>query len=335
MKIATPRWWYSRAGPTPWLLQTLLRPISLVWAWSTAHRIATIRPIHPGVPVVCIGDLTVGGVGKTPVVRELARLMSGQGIAVHVLSRGYGGQLAGPVRVDVSAHTARGVGDEPLMMASDTPVWISRDRLAGARAMVAAGAEVILMDDGHQNPILKKALSLVVVDGETRDGQWPFGCGAVFPCGPMREPLESGLERADAVVVVLPADVASPDLALLALLEPKPVLVARLLPKEPPPTGPVLAFAAIGKPWKFERALRAAGCNLVGFSPMADHAPLSERALKSLDRVASDSNARLLTTEKDWIRLPTAWRGRVTAWPVRVRFEDEDALGRLMASALT
>jgi len=326
MKLATPRWWYVRRGAPMGLTRLLLRPASWVWAWTTARRIARGRPFDPGVPVICVGNLTIGGTGKTPVVRALARRLPGAAI----LTRGYGGRLAGPVRVDVARHSAADVGDEAPMMAADAPVWVARDRAAGAAAATAAGAQAVIMDDGHQNPSVLKALSLVVVDGETRDGEWPFGDGAVFPAGPMREPLAAGLARADAVIVMLPADLEAPAPALTALFAGKPLLIARLAPTGPPPPGPQLAFAGIGKPWKMERALQAAGCELADFAPLPDHARLDERLLKTLARRAEVLGASLLTSEKDWARLPPAWRTRVTAWPVEARFEDVAALDALL-----
>jgi tetraacyldisaccharide 4'-kinase len=142
----------------------------------------------------------------------------------------------------------------------------------------------------------------------------------------MREPLAAGLARADAVVLVLPADLASPDRELLALFAGKPVLVARLEPAAPPPPGPQLGFAGIGKPWKMERALKAAGCDLVDFAPMADHQPVAETTLRFLHARAQALRAGLVTSEKDWARLAPAWRERITAWPVKARFEDEAAV---------
>jgi tetraacyldisaccharide 4'-kinase len=204
--------------------------------------------------------------------------------------------------------------------------WVARDRAAGALAARAAGAEVIVMDDGHQNPAVKKALSLVVVDGETRDGEWPFGDGAVFPAGPMREPLAAGIARADAIVLMLPADLEAPDPTLVALFASKPVLVARLTPTAPPASGPQVGFAGVGKPWKVERALRAAGCDLADFAPLPDHARYDERLLRFLAARAQTLAAGLVTTEKDWVKLPLAWRGRIAAWAVEARFDDAAAL---------
>ncbi|HTX49164.1 MAG TPA: tetraacyldisaccharide 4'-kinase [Caulobacteraceae bacterium] len=330
MRLATPRWWYVRRGAPAPITRALLRPASWVWAAATAARIARGRPVDPGAPVICVGNLTLGGAGKTPVVRALAKRLVAEGRAAHVLTRGYGGRLRGPVRVDPARHAAVDVGDEALMMAGDAPVWVARDRAAGAQAARAAGAEVVVTDDGHQNPAVRKALSLIVVDGETRDGEWPFGDGAVFPAGPMREPLAAGLGRADAVVLMLPTDLEAPDPALLALFAGKPVLIARLAPAAPPPPGPQVGFAGIGKPWKVERALKAAGCDLADFAPLPDHARYDERLLRFLAARAETLGAGLVTTEKDWVKLPPAWRARIAAWPVEARFEDPAALDRLL-----
>ncbi|HEX4196482.1 MAG TPA: tetraacyldisaccharide 4'-kinase [Caulobacteraceae bacterium] len=333
MRLPTPRWWYERgrrrASPT----RLLLTPAAAIWAGVTARRIARAKPFDPGVPVICVGGLTLGGTGKTPVAREILDRLAARGVPAHALSRGYGGRLKGPLRVDPAVHAAGDVGDEPLMLAQGHPAWIAADRVAGAAAAVAAGAQAIVMDDGHQNPTLNKILSLVVVDGETRDGEWPFGDGDVFPAGPMREPLAAGLRRADAVVVMLPADLAAPDPALVALFGAKPVLIARLQPDAPPPTGPQVGFAGVGKPWKVERALIAAGCDLVDFIPLPDHARLTPATLRAVAARAERLGAGLVTTEKDWIRLPPDWRPRAAAWPVRAVFEDAAALDALLARA--
>ena len=323
MKLSTPRWWYEREPKHARITRLLLKPASWFWAAATARRIARARPTDIGVPVISVGNLTVGGSGKTPVARELLRLLHARGIDAHALSRGYGGRLEGPTRVDPSNHSASDVGDEPLMLAIDSPVWIARDRVAGARRAVDAGAAAIVLDDAHQNMALKKTLSLLVVDGETRADEWPFGDGSVFPSGPMREPLRSGIARADAVVVILPADHPPADAGLIETFRNLPVFVARLTPVGPPPAGPQVGFAGIAKPWKVERALVAAGCDLKDFAPFPDHAAFREEDMAFLTDRAALFEAGLVTTEKDWVRLPPAWRTRVTSWPVVARFEDE------------
>jgi tetraacyldisaccharide 4'-kinase len=331
MKLSTPQWWYrrsvSRGMP---VTRALMTPLSWIWAAATARRIAGAEPVDPGVPVICVGNVTLGGAGKTPVVRAVAARLAARGRKVHLLSRGYGGRLAGPVRVDPSRHTSAEVGDEPLMLARDFPVWVSRDRAAGAKAAAGAGAEVVVMDDGHQNPSVAKALSLIVVDGETRNEEWPFGDGRVFPAGPMREPLKAGLARADGVVVLLPADLPAVDPELASALGAVPQLAAHLEPAAAPPAGPQVGFAGVGKPWKVERALKAAGCELADFAPFPDHFAYDEPTLARLAERAAQFGAGLVTTEKDWVRLPAAWQGRVTPWPVAARFDDPAALDALL-----
>jgi len=331
MKLSTPRWWYERHGRHGRVMRTLLKPASWLWAGVTARRIARATPVDTGVPVISVGNLTVGGSGKTPVAREVLRLLRAAGVAAHGLSRGYGGRMEGPVRVDPATHSAEDVGDEPLMLAGEAPMWVARDRVAGAGAAVAAGAQTLVLDDAHQNPTLKKTLSLIVVDGETREDEWPFGDGSVFPSGPMREPLKAGLARADAVVVLLPADAPEADPELLALFGALPVFIARLEPRGSPPSGPQVGFAGIAKPWKVERALKAAGCDLKDFAPFPDHADYRAEDLAFMADRAALFEAGLVTTEKDWVRLPPEWRARVTAWPVVARFEDEAAFTALLA----
>ena len=335
MKLSTPQWWYvrdlsARRGGMA-TVRGVLTPISWIWAAVTARRIARTVPADVGVPVICVGNVTVGGAGKTPVVRTIAARLAARGRDVHLLSRGYGGRLEGPVRVDPARHTSADVGDEPLMLARDFPVWVARDRAAGARAAAQAGAEVVVMDDGHQNPSVKKALSLVVVDGETRNDEWPFGDGRVFPAGPMREPLAAGLARADAVLILMPADLPEANPELVRQVAGPPLLAAHLAAAAAMPAGPQVGFAGVGKPWKVERALQAAGCELVDFAPFPDHAAYDEATLKRLADRAQVFGAGLVTTEKDWVRLPATWQARIAPWPVRAEFDDPAALDALLA----
>jgi tetraacyldisaccharide 4'-kinase len=334
MKLATPRWWYRREPDHARVARLLLKPLGWVWAGVTARRIARAAPVDPGCAVVSVGNLTVGGSGKTPVAREILRLLRQAGVDAQALSRGYGGRLEGPVRVDPARHDAADVGDEPLMLAQGSPAWIARDRVAGARAAAAEGAQALVLDDGHQNPALRKTVSLVVVDGETRGDEWPFGDGSVFPAGPMREPLKSGLARADAVVVMLPTDLETADPELLAPFGDLPVFVARLTPEGAPPPGPQVGFAGIAKPWKVERSLKAAGCDLVDFVPFPDHAAYRPEQLRFLEERAAVYSAGLVTTEKDWVRLPAGWREKATAWPVVARFQDEPAFAAFLTGRI-
>ncbi|HZT51804.1 MAG TPA: tetraacyldisaccharide 4'-kinase [Stellaceae bacterium] len=320
MPPSAPEFWARRGA-----LSLLLAPLGCAYDAAGAARRAIIRPYRAPVPVICVGNLVAGGAGKTPVVADLARRLTARGVAVHVLSRGYGGALAGPVRVDPDQHDAAAVGDEPLMLARSAPSWIARDRAAGARAATAAGAQAILMDDGLQNPTLAKTLSLVVLDGD-----YGFGNRRVIPAGPLRESIASGLARADAVVM-LGADRTG----AAAFLGSIPVLQA-----EPRPAGAKLAgrrlvaFAGIGRPQKFFDHFARTGAEVVVARGFPDHHPYSARELEELAAAARQAEAELITTEKDWVRLAPAWRSRIAYLPLTIEWQDERALDALLAGAL-
>lgn len=327
--MTPPHFWQVEEGreAAPFT-RALLTPLSWIWAAVTADRIARANPVDPGAPVICVGNLTVGGAGKTPVVRALRARLSKAGLAATVLSRGHGGRLKGPVAVDPSIHAAADVGDEPLLHAADGPTVIARDRLAGARAAVAAGAQTVLMDDGHQNPSLAKALSLVVVDAQTG-----WGNGRIVPAGPLREPVAAGLARADAVILMRGSagEVGGPRPDLPT---GKPVLEAWTEPVAWPPQGRYLAFCGIGRPAKFEATLRELGLDPISFAVFPDHHPYSLGDIERLRVRAAADNARLLTTEKDKVRAPARYRPALETVKIAVRFADPAALDALLAPVI-
>lgn len=313
--MKAPGFWYRRPG----LWSTLLYPLAALWAAGAVRRQARSGERVP-VPVVCIGNLTAGGTGKTPTVIALVEALSGR--AVHVVSRGYGGSEEGPLRVDGRSHSAAQVGDEPLLLSAFAPVWVARDRVAGAQAAVADGAGMVLLDDGYQNPSLIKDLTIVVVDAGVG-----FGNGRVMPAGPLREPMVTGLARADYVLVIgRPQDRTR---FRDRLDFGGPVAEAELAPLQ---TGMdwagarVLAFAGIGRPEKFFQTLEDLGADIVAAHGFGDHAPYRADLLARLDREARQLGAQLVTTEKDAARLPDAFRRKVVALPVRLQFADDAGL---------
>jgi tetraacyldisaccharide 4'-kinase len=316
--VRAPAFWQ-----TDGLLPTLLAPASLCFAaggWL-GRRAAAPRTV--GAPVICVGNLVAGGAGKTPVAIALGERLIARGKAVHFLSRGYGGRESGPLRVDPGRHGARDVGDEPLLLARTAPAWVARDRAAGAAAAVAAGARVVVMDDGFQNHTLKKDLSLLVVDGG-----YGFGNKRVLPAGPLREPLACGLKRADAVVLVGPDQRGAE-----ALLPPSlPLLRAVLAPVAATFAGQrVLAFAGIARPEKFFATLAGMGCRIAGERAFPDHHPYSEAEIAALIEEARRADAIPVTTEKDAVRLPGALQPEIRTLPVALRWRDEAAVDRLLA----
>lgn len=321
-----PEFWNIRRGQSSSapLLRLLLTPFSWLTSWTTARRIDRTESYDPGVPVICVGNATLGGTGKTPVAIYLLKSLRRLGIDVVGLTRGYGGHEKGPVLVN-SKHTANDVGDEPLLLARHAPVWVAAGRDDGARAACSRGARAIIMDDGHQNPLLEKTLSLMVVDAETG-----FGNGCVFPAGPLRENLKASLDRADAVILMKPAPDYEISEELASQLKGHVVIPAYLSPTGPPPKGKLYAFAGIGRPEKFFNSLRRHGGDIVEEMPYADHYKYKNTDIENLFALASEYGAGLITTEKDYVRLPKGYRKGVMAWPVSVTFEDELTLRRLL-----
>ncbi len=318
--MKAPAFWNSRVA----LLGRLLAPAGWLYAEATAWRLAHGRPWRAPVPVICVGNLTSGGAGKTPIVRDLALRLRKQGLNAGILSRGYGGRERGPLEVDPACHDAARVGDEPLLLARDVPCWIAADRAEGARAMVAAGVDVIVMDDGLQNPSLVQDLRLIVVDGAVG-----FGNGRAIPAGPLREHIRDGIARADAIVFIgndetgVVSDYSSRLNILQAItkIEDSHCLSGKRL----------LAFAGIGRPEKFRTSLTEADAEVAAFHAFADHHPYSDAELNSLAAQAEALGAQLVTTQKDWVRLNEIWQSKIKAIPIVVVWKNEDVLTALLA----
>jgi tetraacyldisaccharide 4'-kinase len=314
MKLSSmnaPRFWSNPPDQPGWQAR-LLVPAAWLWRLGTWWRGRNIEPYRAPVPVVCIGNLTAGGAGKTPMVAALLERLIAEGRGPHVVSRGHGGnhaRLPGtePHQVDPDRDSHGQVGDESLLLASFAPVWVAHDRAAGVAAAVAAGAELILLDDGFQNPSVVKDVSILMVDAAAG-----FGNGRLIPAGPLREPVAPGLARADVVVLV------GTDAERIAAVKRWPGLAgavaARLVPRE---TGlslggeSVLAFAGIGRPGKFFATLKAMGAEIVEAVPFADHCDYPAAVLRRLQRRALAEDAMLVITEKDAVRLPDGFRREV------------------------
>ncbi len=318
--MRAPGFWTGGEGA---LMPLLLSPFSAIYAAATARRMTRPGWTAP-VPVICCGNATAGGAGKTTVALDLGRRLANRGIAAHFLLRGYGGKLKGPTRVDPAQHSSTDVGDEALLLADVRPTWISADRGAGAQAAVAAGAQAIVMDDGLQNPTLRKDLSLLVVDG-----LFGFGNGRVIPAGPLREPVAAAAARAQAAVLI-----GEDEAGVLEQLPPgMRVLRARLVagPEAAVLAGqPVFAFCGIANPRKFFATLQDAGAVLAGREAFADHYPYDADDLRDLLAQAEDLRAIPVTTRKDFVRIPPQYRSRVTVVTVRLEWEESAAIESML-----
>lgn len=303
--------------PFSWLYQGLGRLRSFTSTSSVA------------VPVICVGNVVAGGAGKTPVAVALAEFFKAEGKIPHFLSRGYGGKMKGPVRVVLDVHSFSDVGDEALILAAVTPTWVSSDRVKGAAAAANAGADVIIMDDGFQNPSLHKDLSLLVLDA-----RYGVGNGRLLPAGPLRESLADGLARADAVVMV--GDRGN-NAAVIPDNFYKPVFKAKLVPTaidDAITDEEVVAFAGIGRPEKFFDSLLDVGCNLIKCFSYADHHVYTQQEIMEMVELAAGRGATLVTTRKDYVRLPVEAKMMVTVFDVELNFEAPRELQRLLRSAV-
>ncbi|AGI70064.1 tetraacyldisaccharide 4'-kinase LpxK [Octadecabacter antarcticus 307] len=309
-----PLFWYQNRS----IIAAVLSPLGALYGAATAWRLRQSPTHRATVPVICIGNINAGGTGKTPTAIALAQRLIGFGQTPHIVSLGYGGSLDGPVQVDPNTHLASDVGDEPLLLTAFAPTWVSKDRAQGVKAAESAGATVILLDDGFQNPSVRKDLNIVVVDAIKG-----FGNGRVIPAGPLREPAKAGLARADAVLAI------GPDAARGAFMPSLPLHCVRLngrldaLPTGMPWDGlRVLAFAGIGHPEKFFATLKGLGADVVRNEALDDHQPFTDALLTRLETEAKSRRLIMVTTEKDATRLPDSFRPKVTVLPVRLSLLD-------------
>jgi tetraacyldisaccharide 4'-kinase len=323
---AAPAFW----GEKPGLAADLLAPLAVAWDAVARLRHAVAQPYRAAVPVLCVGNLVAGGAGKTPVVLSLCAELARCGVVPHVVTRGYGGHLAGPVRVDPMCHDSVAVGDEALLLAARAACWVARRRAAGLRAAATAGARIILLDDGFQNPSIAKTVSLVVVDAE-----YGFGNGRVMPAGPLRERLCDGLSRADAIVLV-GGDTETGRAVCSAIGGRVPIIPARIVPLagERFRGERLLAFAGIAQPGKFFASLAALGAELTGTRGFPDHHRFRPGEIAALREEAERAGARLVTTAKDIVRLPVGLRTRIEVLDIEIGWPEPDLLDRLLAPVL-
>lgn len=315
-----PEFWKNRG----WLSAALL-PLSWLYRGITRIRQTCCCGFKGAIPVICIGNVTAGGAGKTQVALAIGQMLIDKGYPIAFVSRGYGGTLAGPVQVETTRHNASQVGDEPLLLSTLAPVFVSKDR---GKAIILAqknGAQVIIMDDGFQNPSVQKDFSLLVIDGHHG-----MGNGRVMPAGPLRETLASALQRCQAVVMV------GGDAHRLASVISVPILRAKIeATYNNEKRKSFVAFAGIARPEKFFNTLEEYGYHAVETVSYPDHYTYKDTDLQELFAKALHHGAALITTEKDAVRLPKETRPSIVTLPVALRFEDKAAVERMLELALS
>ncbi|TAN54841.1 MAG: tetraacyldisaccharide 4'-kinase, partial [Rhodospirillales bacterium] len=305
----------------------LLAPLGFLYAAGGRYIRSRATPFRASVPVICVGNLVAGGAGKTPVVQALVGELQSMGLNPHVLLRGYGGRETGPLRVHPLRHTFQDVGDEALLHAALAPAWVARDRAKGAQAAIEAGADIVVMDDGFQNSDLYQDLPLIVIDGETG-----LGNGRVIPAGPLRESLQDGLSRAKAILLI-----GEDKTGIQSRLGTLPVFKARIVavPKASLKNIRLLAFAGIGRPQKFFDTLTGMGAELTATRSFPDHHPYSASEIEALLTEAVQQNAKPITTAKDHVRIPPAFKDKVDVLPVSLSWESRNGAATLVEMALS
>ncbi len=308
------------------LLSAALLPASAIYGGIARLRRACMKTERVPVRVICIGNLIAGGAGKTPVALALGAIMKKQGKNAHYLSRGYKSRNRGVTLVDRAAHNAQDVGDEPLLLSEVLPTWVAVDRVAGAMAAMKAGANMVIMDDGFQNPRLHKDVSFLVIDGH-----YGFGNERLLPSGPLREPVREAMKRVNAIIMIdddkygilryVPQDIP------VIRAQIRPVSSADFLKEKQ-----IVAFCGIARPRKFYRTLQNMGCAIRKHISYPDHHVFTPGDIQFLREKAKEFDSMLVTTEKDYVRLPEDMRAEVKVLPVEVVFADEDALLKILLS---
>lgn len=325
MPLKSPKFWQKKNT----FLGKLLSPLGRIYAWALRGKLKNTKSYRSKIPVVCIGNLVMGGVGKTPLAVSVAEYFKMNGMRPVFLTRGYGGGLIN-VLVDLDKHTAKDTGDEALLLARIAPTIVDADRARGAKTAEKIGADVIIMDDGFQNPQLVKDLSFAVFDG-----RYGFGNGKVFPAGPLREPVEDGLQRADAFIVVGKDKAGIKewiDKRFMSLpfigthIEQDVAKIAQLSGKK------VFAFAGIGYPDKFFDMLRDYGCDVVETQAFSDHYPYTDEDMTDLIARADKLEAVLVTTAKDGVRIAPRFLPQVQIVEAYMVWDTPDAMCALLSA---
>lgn len=321
MALVPPAFWFQDDRTTP---AYLLSPLEAIWQTVHRRRWRETTPTDCGLPVICIGNVTLGGAGKTPVALDLAKAMNKAGKPFQFLTKGYGGSEEGPRVVDPTLHGPSEVGDEPLLLAQEAQTWVAKDRVAGALTAKAAGAKCLVLDDGFQDPSLVKTTSILVLDAFIGVGN-----GRVCPAGPLREPFKNALKRTDIVVVLGPYEgrkayiQTSLKIALHRL--PKPVLRAQMVGHLPPNLkrgARCLAFAGIGRPEKFFQTAETCGLILEERRSFPDHHPFTRAEILGMVDRANQLGLSMVTTEKDHVRLPDDLKPHVHRLELSLRWRD-------------
>ena len=308
--MKTPKYWQSNS-----LISKLLTPLGRLYGLATNLRLKLVKPQKAEIPVICIGNITAGGTGKTPVSISIAKMLATDMYHPIFVTRGYGGKLQN-VLVNNKKHTAQDVGDEPLLLAEQAPVVVNADRYAGAKLALKEGADLVIMDDGFQNPGLYKNLSFLVFDGH-----FGIGNGKIIPAGPLRETFENGIKRADALIILGKDKHNLAERTKLPIFYGHTETAQTALNQEN-----VVAFAGIGHPQKFYHTLSQQGFNVVETFDFPDHHYYTKDEIEKILQRAKELQAEVYTTSKDFVKIPAIYHKSINVLEIAVVWNKPEEL---------
>ena len=311
-------WFWRETSISAKLTSAALTPLSALYRGATTLRGQFTHPYVSPVPVICVGNATLGGVGKTPFAIMLAHILTQKGYSIAFASRGYGGLLDGPVQIDPQKHTFTDVGDEPLLLAKHAPTFVAKNRRLGVKTAASSNADIIIMDDGFQNPTVAKDVAILLTDTNASDNNM-----RVFPAGPYREPLEAAKARADLVIQIGNVDDAQ-----------NTDLNAYLVPNHHLSQKQYYAFCGIANPQRFFDMLEHQGARLAGSVSFPDHHQYSSNEIETLKKSADKENATLITTAKDLIRLTPEQADNIEVLEVAMKINSPSRLIEIIETKL-
>lgn len=314
--LRSPKFWNDENSS----LVKILDPISKLYSFISNVRLNSVTPVKAEVPVVCIGNVVLGGAGKTPTVELVCHLLREKFQNPHILTAGYGGYLKNVVRVDPNLHSYLQVGDEALLSATVASTWVGRNRVNSGKAAVACGADVLVMDDGFQNNSIEKDLKILVVDSRQA-----FGNGHLFPAGALRELPSTGINKSDMVLIIGEKNEALEE-KIKAIKPLIPIFRAKLEVTEPiaVANNRVVGFCGLGYPLKFKKTLLECGYELIDFVSFADHHPYTITEIQKLIAGAKSVDATLITTKKDFVKIPAVFKNEISVIEIKLVPENDD-----------
>lgn len=301
--LKSPNFWRNKGNT----VSKVLGPISKLYYYASSLRYNSVTPERAAVPVICAGNITLGGAGKTPTVALVCQILNKHGFNPNIISGGYGGYLKNVVKVDPAKHYYLQVGDEALLSSLVAPTWVGKNRVKAAKAAELSGADVLVMDDGFQNNSLEKDFKILVIDS----GQ-AFGNEMLFPAGPLRESVKSGVKKSDVVLIIGEKNDTIEE-KVLEIRSNIKIYYAKIkaINNIQTENNKVLGFCGIGYPEKFRKTLKECGFDIVDFVSFADHHPYTITEIQKLIRAAEKLNATLVTTQKDYVKVPDVFRPRL------------------------